>query len=240
MSFNLSTTPRLEATSSRIDFSSTDLADSYSGFYATVLDNIFTEEECNELIKLAGSPPHQWEPAGLGREGKVNSGFRNSDRSLVFDEEISQAIYERLYPLVPEIHEIEPTGEWCRITGKPGRTKQMPTWTCLGVNPRLSFLRYGPGHYFKPHCDGLIEIPKGQKAFVTLHLYLNERDEHGNKLEGGSTRFWTPNKKHFLDVEPKIGRVLVFQQRCLVHSGEEVTAGIKYTMRSDFMFKNNR
>ena len=38
-------------------------------------------------------------------------------------------------------------------------------------------------------------------------------------------------------MEPKLGRVLVFQQRMLVHSGEEVTGGVKYTMRSDFMFE---
>ncbi|KAJ7845410.1 hypothetical protein B0H14DRAFT_2321717, partial [Mycena olivaceomarginata] len=54
---------------------------------------------------------------------------------------------------------------------------------------------------------------------------------------GGSTRFWSLDKRHFLDVDPKVGRVLVFQQRMLVHSGEEVTEGIKYTMRSDFMYE---
>lgn len=102
------------------------------------------------------------------------------------------------------------------------------------VNPRLSFLRYGPGHYFKPHCDGLVSLDDGaRKSFVTLHLYLNE----GEGLSGGATRFWTPDKKEFLDLEPKLGRVLIFQQRMLIHSGEEVTGGMKYTMRSDFMFE---
>jgi len=40
-----------------------------------------------------------------------------------------------------------------------------------------------------------------------------------------------------MDVFPKIGRALLFQQRMLVHSGEPVTRGTKYTMRSDFMFE---
>jgi hypothetical protein len=102
------------------------------------------------------------------------------------------------------------------------------------VNARLSFLRYGPGHYFKPHCDGLVDVMDSQqKSFVTLHLYLND----GDSLAGGATRFWTPNKKEYIDVEPKLGRVLVFQQRKLIHSGEEVTGGVKYTMRSDFMYE---
>ncbi len=97
------------------------------------------------------------------------------------------------------------------------------------------------------------------KSFVTLHLYLNgtgyqELEGEDSKicpkgatidlfdgdpdtpLLGGATRFWTPDKKHYLDVFPLTGRVLVFQQRMLVHSGEEVLNGVKYTMRSDFMF----
>jgi hypothetical protein len=130
------------------------------------------------------------------------------------------------------------------------------------VNPRLSFLRYGPGHYFKRHCDGLNVRPgkdgEIQKSFVTLHLYLNGTggphhdiedaidtaapvvklcdEDSEDPLVGGATRFWTPNKKQYLDVFPRVGRVLVFQQRLLVHSGEEVFQGVKYTMRSDFMY----
>lgn len=55
--------------------------------------------------------------------------------------------------------------------------------------------------------------------------------------EGGATRFWSPNKKAFLDVAPNLGQVLVFQQRMLVHSGEPVTAGIKYTLRTEVMYE---
>ncbi|KAH6912961.1 hypothetical protein BKA70DRAFT_1265630 [Coprinopsis sp. MPI-PUGE-AT-0042] len=218
-----------------IDFSKTDLTQ-YSGFYAKVLDNVFNEEECAELAKLAT----EWTPAGLSAEGPtqtVHSDFRNSDRCLVFDQAAAERIFQRLYPLVKEIHELAPSSKYGLITGKAGR-KQGPTWKLSAVNERLSFLRYGPGHYFKRHCDGLMEKPDvGQKSFVTLHVYLNERDEDGTLLEGGATRFWTPDQKHFLDVEPKLGRVLIFQQRMLVHSGEEVTRGMKYTMRTDFMFE---
>jgi len=211
-----------------IDFADTPLASNYTGYYAKVLDDVFTEEECRELQKL----PTEWIPAGLSAEGPtqtVHRDFRNSDRCLVFDHAAADMVYARLRPLVEEIHEIAPASPHGLITGKAGR-KQGPTWRLAGVNERLSFLRYGPGHYFKPHCDGLVEV-NDRKSFVTLHLYLNE------VAGGGATRFWTPNKKHFIDVEPKTGRVLVFQQRMLVHSGEEVVDGLKYTMRSDFMFE---
>ncbi|KAK7048735.1 hypothetical protein R3P38DRAFT_3307532 [Favolaschia claudopus] len=213
-----------------IDFSTTPLTQ-YSGFYATVIDDFLTAAECENLKELAASTD-DWQPASLDAVSRVHTNFRNSDRVLRMDAETADMIYERLRPLVPELHNLGPHSQWPLITGKLGRGS--PSWKMVRVNPRLSFLRYGPGHYFKQHCDGLNELadgPKSQKSFVTLHIYLNEG------MSGGATRFWTPDKKHFLDVEPKIGRVLVFQQRMLVHSGEEVSDGIKYTMRTDFMFE---
>jgi hypothetical protein len=34
-----------------------------------------------------------------------------------------------------------------------------------------------------------------------------------------------------------MGRVLIFQHKGLIHSGEPVTAGTKYTMRTDIMYE---
>ncbi|KDR83068.1 hypothetical protein GALMADRAFT_113235 [Galerina marginata CBS 339.88] len=246
-----------------INFSETQL-DRYAGFYATILDDVFTPEECRDLLSLA-TKFATWLPAGLSAEGPtqtVHSNFRNSERILHIDAEASNMVYERLLPLVEhDLGEIAVGGRWEGITGKTGR-KQGPKWKLVGgrVNPRLSFLRYGPSHYFKSHCDGLNDLVREDgtvhKSFVTLHLYLNGSadpitgdidstqatfkllsNDPDEPLEGGATRFWTPDKKHFLDVLPRVGRVLVFQQRMLVHSGEEVVQGIKYTMRGDFMFE---
>jgi hypothetical protein len=40
-----------------------------------------------------------------------------------------------------------------------------------------------------------------------------------------------------LDVDPRAGRVLIFQHRGLLHSGDEVLEGVKYTMRTDLLFE---
>lgn len=111
----------------------------------------------------------------------------------------------------------------CALTGARGR-----------LNPRLRFLRYGEGQFFAPHCDALYEEPgpEGLKSYLTVHVYLNDEG-----LEGGATRFWTPDRTMFLDVEPRMGQVLVFQQRMLLHSGEEVRGGLKYTLRADCLFE---
>lgn len=85
-----------------------------------------------------------------------------------------------------------------------------------------------------------------ERSFLTLQLYLNDSISEdasndllnsGNVCKGGATRFWGQNMKDFLDVEAKIGRVLVFQHRNLLHSGEPVTAGIKKTLRTDIIYK---
>jgi hypothetical protein len=46
-------------------------------------------------------------------------------------------------------------------------------------------------------------------------------------LVGGATTFWSGDMKRKLDVEPKAGRVLIFQHRRLLHSGDEVKEGVK-------------
>ena len=75
-------------------------------------------------------------------------------------------------------------------------------------------------------------------SFFTLHLYLNESDPNGpsGELLGGSTTFHSNNMKREFNVKPKTGRVLVFQHRNLLHSGEEVDAGLKMTLRTDLMY----
>lgn len=84
------------------------------------------------------------------------------------------------------------------------------------------------------HCDGTYETPaKDLRSFYTLHLYLNDAVASGGEVEGGATTFHPPldASDRRVDVDPKMGRILIFQHRQLLHSGDEVKKGIKYTMR---------
>ena len=89
------------------------------------------------------------------------------------------------------------------------------------------------------HCDGTYETPDGkERSYFTLHLYLNDAEDGrgGEPLEGGATTFHSYNMEKRLDIVPKYGRVLMFQHRFLLHSGDDVINGTKYTMRTDIMF----
>jgi hypothetical protein len=69
---------------------------------------------------------------------------------------------------------------------------------------------------------------------VTVQIYLGDEE-----VEGGATRI-SQDQETFVDIEPKMGRVLIFQQRGLFHSGEDVIKGVKYALRSDFMFRHTK
>ncbi|KAL8699609.1 MAG: hypothetical protein Q9201_005903 [Fulgogasparrea decipioides] len=125
------------------------------------------------------------------------------------------------------------------ITGK-GYLKKDWTYRATGANERMRFLKHLDGNYFNPHLDANFATEEGKEvSFITMHLYLNEPDEE-SQLQGDTTTFhamdWT--ERH-VDVIPKVGRVLRFQQRSLLHFGADVARGIKYTMRTDLMYRRS-
>jgi hypothetical protein len=105
------------------------------------------------------------------------------------------------------------------------------------------------------HCDGTYITPDGrERTFYTLHLYLNDSVSANPAptpasaseeaapfpellIKGGATTFHSRDKARRLDVDPRAGRVLIFQHRGLLHSGDEVLEGVKYTMRTDLLFE---
>ncbi|MCJ1236202.1 hypothetical protein MMC14_004180 [Varicellaria rhodocarpa] len=214
----------------RVDFAKTDLPE-LSKLYAIILDDVLTAAECTQLIEAAeATSGGVWEPA------MVNTG--NYRQELRVDQrDCGRIIWDdRQIQHVPEIECLKAVP---LITGN-GPTKRQETWQFSRLNERMRFLKYGAGQYFRPHCDGTYQTPdKKEMSFYTLHLYLNESDPNGpyGKLLGGSTTFHSNNMAREVNVKPKLGRVLIFQHRGLLHSGEEVDAGIKMTLRTDLMYK---
>jgi len=220
-----------------IDFTTTPLTE-YEGCLALVLDNVFTLNECNQILALA-----EEHVGGSWERAMVNTGYttqqlepsvRNSDRIIFDTPEMAERIAVRVRPHIP--------ADWLRlenmamVTGN-GPSKRKEVWEFSCLNERLRFLQYSAGEYFNVHCDGIFERPdRSERSYLTLHLYLNERTGE-NDLQGGSTTFFGMDMKREFKVEPRVGRVLVFQQRNLLHAGEEVTNGTKFTMRTDMMYR---
>ena len=233
----------LVPTRERLDFNALGIP-AYSKCWAVVIDNAFTAEECAQLVSLAENhaAPGGWERAMINvgnYEQMLAPETRNCDRIIWDSPDIVSRIWDRISYLVPEIQRIE---NQASITGiGPVKRKEIAILTRL--NERMRFLRYGPGEYFREHCDGQFRTKDGSEfSLYTVHLYLNESTED-EKMVGGSTSFFSPygsKTQKEVHVRPKMGRVLLFQHRDMIHSGEEVLEGMKLTMRTDIMFKNEK
>ena len=239
-----------------IDFEKEDLPE-YKNLYAVILDNVLTPTECKLWVLAAEARTGGvWEPAliniGLGQR-ELRPDTRNCGRMIWDDFKLAEKVWNRVGSSVQELEYLKNMPD---ITGN-GPAKRKETWQMTRLRERMRFLRYGAGQFFDrwsvlillgfpkltrvvAHCDRCHETPDGtERSYFTLHLYLNESAAQGphRRLRGGATTFHSGNMTRELKVEPKIGRVLIFQQRFLLHSGEEVDSGLKYTMRTDIMYK---
>ncbi|KAI2625658.1 hypothetical protein GGR54DRAFT_509381 [Hypoxylon sp. NC1633] len=209
-----------------------------------------------------GSPASPWAPAlvnwGGGFEVALPD-YRNGDRIIWDQQDVVDRLWARLVR-VPQVRDgpllsfaegrASGGGNSNRndnrnANGSAGETTSRTVWDFHHVNKRMRFLRYGPGGFFRPHCDA----PYGEVAAdglpvltkFTVHLYLNDsRQEVGAATPdpiGGATSFLSRDERRRLDVDPKAGRVLIFQHRSLYHSGDDVREGVKYTVRTDIAYR---
>lgn len=177
---------------------------------------------------------------GQGFEAYVPS-VRNNDRIIWDSPEIADRLWARIAAAEAVKEEL--------AVYRNGTGKKASVWDFHGINERLRFLKYGLGQCFNGHCDGVYRPPVGEDGTVlstlyTVHLYLNDSKKESNQdgpepeLEGGATSFLSEmDDVTKLDVDPKAGRVLIFKHSFLFHCGAVVTAGTKYTLRTDIMYK---
>ncbi|KAB5554596.1 oxidoreductase domain-containing protein [Coniochaeta sp. 2T2.1] len=247
------TTPPPDAaplTISQIDFAASVLPE-YAGCHAIVLDNVLSPSECRTLLDLAeasvpgaeenGEDP--WRPALVNVGGGyevLQPEYRNSDRIIWDRQVVVDRLWERCLA-APGLKEKLGVVEQDVVVLAPSRSGRAQRWEFRRLNDRMRFLRYGKGQFFRTHCDAPYREPgKDIKTLFTLHLYLNDSKQTVGdeaELEGGATSFYSGDEKRKMDVDPKAGRVLIFQHRNLYHSGDEVVSGIKYTMRTDIMYE---
>ncbi|MET3880381.1 prolyl 4-hydroxylase [Chitinophaga sp. OAE865] len=94
-----------------------------------------------------------------------------------------------------------------------------------GVNELFRFYKYSTGQRFKMHKDGSFERNRFEASQYTFMIYLNEA------YTGGETIFASGEV-----IRPETGTALVFHHP-LRHEGSLLTAGVKYVLRTDIMYK---
>ena len=184
--------------------------------FAIILDNVFTNEECDSLIKLSEEIPENYEIAKVTYDDEqiIDTNYRNNKRWLNFDKKLAETFFEKIKSYIP----IEFEGN--KIS-------------CL--NERLSFLKYSPGEYFKAHQDGYYIRPDDSEiSYITVQIYLNDLKTE----DEGTTTFiedvYNGIYKNY-SVIPKAGRVLLFEHD-IEHEGSILKNGLKYCIRTDVMY----
>ncbi|MDH0866759.1 2OG-Fe(II) oxygenase [Mitsuaria sp. GD03876] len=109
---------------------------------------------------------------------------------------------------------------WERLRGLP--LPELDGQRAVGLPKDLRFYRYSPGQRFRMHKDGPWR-EDGRVSRLTFLVYLNDG------FAGGGTDF-----RDFV-VQPETGTALLFIHDTW-HEGSEVTAGVKYVLRSDVMY----
>jgi len=184
------------------------------GSFARVVHGVLSEEECAELISCINRKG--FTPAllniGRGRQ-KLEPYVRNGHRSIVDSQELSAWLFEALRPYLPT---------------------QVANLELVELNERCRILCYTPGQEFASHIDGQYKRADGDCSKVTVQLYLHDVPEEN----GGATTFhFGFNGEHgSLPCQPKAGSVLLFTQD-LMHEGSLLKKGLKYTLRTEAMYR---
>ncbi|EAW18864.1 uncharacterized protein NFIA_088200 [Aspergillus fischeri NRRL 181] len=216
--------------------------------------------EASTVKDTSGTPTWGRAMINTGGGGILATDQRKCGRIIVDTPGLADKLLARLMPFLKE-EGVDHINNQPLVTGLEGRGK---AYRLSRLNEKLRFLKYEGGEYFRPHWDSnYITLDEEEESFYTLHLYLNGDGEQDleelmqvskkaeigpeasvnmnpdGKLLGGATSFSTSYKQGdgILRVFPKTGSALVFQQYHLLHAGDPVFRGVKYTLRTDMMYR---
>ncbi len=197
-----------------------------------VVDGVLDGDACQRLIAASSSRDSFWAGDDPHEDARP---FRDADTCEVSCPKLAARIYERIAPYLSETPIAIPSTEHLETRG---------AWRPCALNEDFLFGNYQAKGGFAPHSDGATAKGLNLRSFYSVIIYLN------TPSEGGGTRFykksatdvvlennrWTGRKDlAVFEVQPLIGRALVFDQR-LVHEGIP-PSDRKHIIRTDIMYE---
>ncbi len=180
----------------------------------TVAD-LLDADECRRLIDRGEALGFEAASVATPTGPKMMANVRNNDRATLDDPALAARLWEWLAPHVPAA---------------------VGDAVAVGLNDRLKFYRYDAAQRFNAHRDGVVARSPTERSRLTFLVYLNGDDE------GGQTAFYSEDRVGGLrrlvaSVDPRAGMGLVFAH-AWCHEGTRVTAGRKYVLRRDVMYRD--
>lgn len=185
--------------------------------FARVLRGVLNHVECAALLAKANEKGFTPVLLNIGNDQQqLAPGLRDGHRVIVDSSELTSWLMEVIRPYLPA--ELENGAK------------------LNDLNERCRILLYTPGQEFTGHYDGRYRRPHdhphaGDFSRVTVQFYLHDVPQS----HGGATTFF-PDGPRPIKHQPETGSVLLFTQD-LYHEGSLVKEGIKYTIRTEAMYR---
>lgn len=197
-----------------------------SSKFAVLLHNVLSLEECADIIEKSEADGYEQATIYDARTKRVH---RNCTRCVTDDQVLAENWFERI------LHALNGTPYEQKVKNAPwmGTRHDAKPLHATSLNERLRILKYQQNQFFSSHHDASFIRDAdeggrtGEKSYVSVQIYLND------KFKGGTTRFHGGGR--YLDVIPKTGSILLFDHNIL-HEGVAVKSGKKYLVRTDIMY----
>lgn len=182
-----------------------------------IRENFLSKEFCDELVMLSEAKGYDEADISYTSGARMNKEYRDNYRCLYRDENLRVQLESLVLEMAPkEVTFIQEGGVLIK--------KEL-----LGLSGNFRFYKYLPGNKFKKHRD-TNQLEEGGVSLYTVLFYLNDVEE------GGETAVYDPSLENRILVKAETGKLLIFNHT-IVHTGEEVTKGIKYVLRTDLIYK---
>jgi len=234
--------------------------------FVSVIDHALSVDECNAVISRAEEAGFSQAllSVGVGIE-TLNTDIRNSDRCIIDDEDFANVLYDRIKQFLPKVYGSSNEKKGWTIVGLNERMRilRYGRGQLFAEHYDASFVRIGDTYGERAGEKSLITVmiylnssSDGTILRETKNENNNESDTNqayckgqisdkvpsltdGNCVGGATTLIAQDFTAKDQAVLPAVGRVFVFDHD-LLHAGECVKAGLKYAIRTDVMYKEEK
>ncbi|OWK37699.1 2OG-Fe(II) oxygenase [Fimbriiglobus ruber] len=180
-----------------------------------VIHDFLSPAECWQHLVRCEEAGFDDAPIATGRGAVMQKDIRNNDRVIFDDVDLARDLWARAAPFFPP---------------------NFLAWVPVGLNERFRSYRYTSGQKFDWHNDGFFDRGNGERSRYTFMIYLNEGCDGGETIFNLRRLGAVRDGEELLRVAPGTGKALAFRHDVL-HTGAVVTAGTKYVLRTDVMYR---
>lgn len=194
--------------------------------FTSKFHHVLSPDECAALIKLSEAAGYEKAMVNVGFGKQIlRPDYRDSHRVMIDSPELADAIFGKIKLYLRNLLK-------CKDYTRDH------TGTCYEFNERLRFLRYTGGEFFSKHFDGRYRRDNGDTSFLTVLVYLNDGYNGATRVLNTNRRYYDEHGEpqyEYHDVKPEVGMCFVHAHD-IYHSGQPITGGTKYVIRTDIMF----